>query len=164
MKDLVDYVGALIRMADGEVVGKTRFQKIAYLLEAKELGFGLVFDYHNYGPYSPELAFAADDAESLGYIWTKERRGLHAVPYTIFSSTENSPKFGGRGKSRARKEALKTMNKYSALVLELTATAVYLKKNGYAESFWDEVRKRKGLKATPKRMKLANRLVDELDL
>lgn len=164
MTDLVDYVGALIRLADGQIVGKTRFQKIAYLLEAKGLGFGLDFDYHNYGPFSPELAFATDDAESLEYIRTEEKFGFHSVPYTVFHSTDGAPKFKDDAASRARREALKTMSDYSALVLELAATAVYLKLNGYPNSYWSEVKKRKPLKATSERLALAKKLISDLSL
>ena len=40
MLDLVDYLSSIIRLSGGEVVGKTRLQKMAYLLEAKGVGFG----------------------------------------------------------------------------------------------------------------------------
>ena len=94
MMDLVDYLGAMVRLIGGEVVGKTRLQKTAYLLEAKGVGFRDVdFDYHNYGPFSSEVAFAAEDAESLGYLKTEERQGFHAIPYTVFRSTDQAPQF-----------------------------------------------------------------------
>ena len=164
MMDLVDYLSAIVRLGGGEVVGKTRLQKIAYLLEAKDIGYGDIdFDYHNYGPFSSELAFAADDAESLGYLETEERQGFHAVPYIVFKSTEDSPKFNDDN-TAVRKAALELMIGYSALVLELAATAVFLKKNGYQNDFWEEVKKRKPLKATPKRKDLAEQLMAELDL
>ena len=168
MKDLVDYLSSIIRLVGGEVVGKTRLQKMAYLLEAKGVGFGdIVFDYNNYGPFSAELAFAADDAESMGYIETKERQGVHAVPCKIFRSTyqvseEDSEE--GRGDIETRKDALKLMNDYSTLELELAATAVYLKENGYPDEFWEEVKKRKPLKATPKRKERADQLIAALNL
>ena len=64
------------------------------MLEVKEIGFGEVeFDYNNYGPFRAELAFAADDAESFGYIKTEPRYGFHSVPYTTFKSTDSSPAF-----------------------------------------------------------------------
>ena len=164
MKDLVDYVSALVRLSDGSIVGKTRLQKIAYLLEAKELGFGLSFDYHNFGPFSAELAFAADDAESLGYISTEEHFGYHSVPYTVFHSTNQAPEFEGGDDLQARRIALKEINRYSALVLELAATAVYLKRNGYRNSVWKEVKRRKQLKATRDRIAAAKELLRSLEL
>lgn len=163
--DAPDYVGALIRLNGGEIVGKTRLQKITYLLEAKGLGSGLLdFDYHNYGPFSAELAFAADDAESLGYIKTEDRPGFHEVPYTVFTSKDKAPTFEEDSDTDARRDALQQMSDYSALVLELAATAVYLKKNGYPDRHWDEVKRRKPLKATPERLEQAKRLVAKLGL
>ena len=169
MKDLVDYLSAIIRLVGGEIVGKTRLQKMAYLLEAKGVGFGnIVFDYNNYGPFSSELAFAADDAESMGYIETVERLSLHhAVPYKVFRSREQVSEEDseeGRGDIETRKDALRLMNDYSTLVLELAATAVYLKKNGYPDEVWEEVEKRKPLKATPKRIERADQLIAALNL
>lgn len=45
-----------------------------------------------------------------------------------------------------RREALGVMERYSAVVLELAATAMYLQRNGYDSSAWKEVEKRKGSK------------------
>lgn len=164
MMDLMDYVSDLIQLNGGEVTGKTRLQKIAYLLEAKDLGYGVDFDYHNFGPFSAEIAFAADDAEALGWIETRERPGFHAVPYIVFSSTDDAPEIAEDGKTEPRRSALNVMGEYSALVLELAATAVYLKRSGYPDSFWGEVKKRKAVKATPERIKSAKKLIEDLGL
>lgn len=164
MIDLVDYVSALIVANDGQIVGKTRLQKMTYLLEAKSIGFGIEFDYHDFGPYSAEVAFAADDAESLGYIDTEERFGYHSVPYTVFKSTSVAPSFDDNAKIDRIRVALGVMAPYSALVLELAATAAYLERSGYTETRWDEVRKRKPLKATDDRVESAKGLLKELDL
>ena len=164
MTDLVDYVAALIRLADGQIVGKTRLQKFAYLLEAKGIGFGIDFDYHNFGPFSAELAFAVDDAESLGYITTEEHPGYHSVPYTIFKSTDEAPELDDEDQSEAISEALGVMSEFSALVLELAATAVYLRENGFPQTFWPEVKKRKALKATSQGLEAAKELIEKLAL
>ncbi len=165
MTDPVAYVSALVRLGGGQIVGRTRLQKIAYLLEAMEIGAGeLDFEYHNYGPYSAELAFAADDAESLGLIETKEQRGYHSVPYTIFYSTNEAPEFDDDEPVKKREGALNVMNAYSALVLELAATAVYLRSNGYEQNYLEELKKRKPLKANDKRIKNAEELLADLGL
>ena len=165
MMDQSDYVSAIVRLAGGEIVGKTRLQKIAYLLQAKGSGFRDVeFDYHNFGPYSAELAFAAEDAESLGFLSMEERTGYHSVPYTVFRSTDCAARLDNCEEIKACKADLEVMSGYSALVLELAATAIYLKRNGYAEDFWEEVRKRKSLKATQPRVRQAKKLLKQLDL
>ena len=163
MMGQAEYVSAIVRLSGGEIVGKTRLQKIAFLLQAKGSGFaGADFDYHNFGPYSAELAFAADDAESLGLLTVEERRGYHSVPYTVFRSTEFAANLDDGNEMKACRADLKVMNRYSALVLELAATAVYLQRNGYAESFWKEVKKRKSLKATAPRIQSAKDLLRQL--
>lgn len=164
MNDIVDDVAALIALNGGEVVGKTRLQKIFYLLEAMELGFDLDFDYKDFGPFSVELAFAADDAEALGLIESEERPGFHAVPYTIFRATASAPVFNDLDFSERCKSALEKMRGYSSLTLELAATAVFLRENGYPDDFWEEVRVRKAIKATPDRIKKANQLIKRLGL
>ena len=165
MMDQSDYVSAIVRLAGGEIVGKTRLQKIAYLLQTKGSGFrNMDFDYHNFGPYSAELSFAAEDAESLGYLTTEERAGYHSVPYTVFRSTDCAAKLDDREEMKACKADLEVMSGYSALVLELAATAIYLKRNGYAEHFWEEVLKRKSLKATQPRIRHAKKLLRQLNL
>ena len=107
MTDLVDYLSSMVLLGGGEVVGKTRLQKMAYLLEAKGIGFGsLDFDYHSYGPFSSELAFAAEDAESLGFLVTEEHPGFHEVPYTVFKTTEKASQFHDGDEKMARKAAI----------------------------------------------------------
>ena len=164
MMELEEYAAAVVDVAGGQVVGKTRLQKIAYLLEEMGLGYGLDFDYHNFGPFSAELAFAVDDAEALGYLESREKLGYHEVPYTTFEARPEAPKFEDDEKQSDRQEAVNTMEEYSAVVLELAATAVYLERNGYVESAWKEVKKRKAVKATKRRLNAARNLVQSLQL
>lgn len=161
MKNKVENIAALIRLNGGQIVGKTRLQKIVYLLEAKGLGFDFDYDYHNYGPYSAELAFATDDAESLAWLVKEDRRGTYGVPYTTFKSTEHSPRFEKTDKLEPRRAALQIMNSASSIVLELAATAIYLQRHGY-KNYWSEVRRRKSNKATPEHIEEASRLLQQL--
>jgi uncharacterized protein YwgA len=164
MMDEIDSVAALIKLNGGEIVGKTRFQKIAYLLDAMGLGLGFSFDYHNYGPFSVELAISLDDAEALKFLETKDVPSYHEVPYTIFRSTPSAPSFDDNEETHKRGKALEKMSGYSALILELAATAVYLERNEYSGTAWEEVKKRKPLKATDDRIAKAKALVGELGL
>jgi uncharacterized protein YwgA len=163
MIDPIDYVPSLVRLSGGELVGKTRLQKIAYLLECLDLGADLKFDYHNYGPFSAELAFAVDDAAAFGYLDVEERPGFHSVPYTVFRTTPKTPVIESTVDDM-RRSALLEMDKYSALVLELAATAVYLKKNGFGQDAWNELIRRKSSKATPALVEKAKQLVRALGL
>src|SRR3546814_4767142 len=126
MTDLVDFAAALVLMNGGQITGKTRFQKMVYLLESQGLGFGVGFDYHNYGPFSADLAHAIDDAVSLGLLEPEERRGYHEVPYTVYRVTSTSPQFADTARTQEMSRALAEMSDYSALELELAATAHFL--------------------------------------
>jgi uncharacterized protein YwgA len=163
MTDLAEDIASLIKLNGGQIVGKTRLQKIVYLLGVLGHGFDIEFDYHNFGPFSSELAFAVDDAEALGYISTQEHGGFHAVPYTTYTAEFPCPSLD-RSDIRATESALKIMDRYSALVLELAATAVYLKNNGYPTNYWDEVKRRKPSKAAPHLISMAESLLAELGL
>jgi uncharacterized protein YwgA len=164
MMDLTDNVAALIRLNGGQIVGKTRLQKIVYLLEEAKLGFGLSFDYHNYGPYSADLSFATDDVVSLNYVKVEERYGFHSVPYTVFRATSDAPEFPDDPLKHKRKAALTIMENYSALVLELAATALYLSRHGYGADAWKEVKRRKSSKAVAPIVEKAKHLLGELKL
>lgn len=162
-EDLVTFVAAMIHASDREDMGKTCLQKTAYILQAKGLGFSsIVFDYYKYGPFSPEIAFAADDAEALNYISRETYRGNHPLPYTVFRPKGNSPSFPD---FVAREQVLKVLDilkRYAMLDLELAATAIYLKNNGHRENFIQEVKKRKPRKATASRMERVERLLRAL--
>lgn len=69
----VDKVTEIIRAAGGEIVGRTRLQKVAYLLELAGLGHGFSFEYRHYGPYSEDLALASRNADLLGFLEEEER-------------------------------------------------------------------------------------------
>ena len=64
----------IILDAGGELVGKTRLQKVAYILEITGLGFGFVFEYRHYGPFSEDLANGLVDAEVQRLISHEERQ------------------------------------------------------------------------------------------
>ena len=48
----------IVSDAGGSLIGRTRLQKIAYLLELSGTGAGFPFEYRHYGPYSEKLATA----------------------------------------------------------------------------------------------------------
>jgi hypothetical protein len=59
---------------------------------------------------------------------------------------------------------LEELRGVSDFVLELVATIVFLRRNGYPDSAEQEVAVRKPLKATPERLERARRLIGELGL
>ena len=154
-----DIVVGLVALNGGELVGRTRLQKQAYLLDRCGAEFGLEFTYHRYGPYSFELAGGCADAEADGRIATEERPGRHGVPYAIFSSGEGiaePDRLGAMSAGEAR-ALLAKMRGVSDIVLELAATIVFLRDEWpyYGKGRTDaveETKARKPLKATEERI------------
>ncbi|AQT44830.1 hypothetical protein BBC0244_011230 [Bartonella apihabitans] len=66
-------IARIVDCAGGEIVGRTRFQKIVYLLTATGLENKFPFAYKHYGPYSEELALAAREAALLDFIDEEEK-------------------------------------------------------------------------------------------
>lgn len=153
-------VAQLIRLNGGELVGKTRLQKSAYFLEAKGAGFGFDFNYHRFGPYSEELTNCADDAKALNLIdvdWKKTQDGMSfAVFYSkSFEALDDE-------KDVYRHRVLNVLKKYSAVEIELAATADFLKHNGFENDPWAETHRRKASKVNDVRLKRSKQLLDEL--
>ncbi len=166
-----DIVIGMVALNDGELVGRTRLQKQAYLLDRCGADFGLRFTYHHYGPYCFELAGAAEEARAENRIVIEDRPGSHGVPYAIFRSAENAERPGRLGALEAdRADALlKRMKRVSDTVLELAATIVFLRDqwryfNKDKISPVEETKRRKPLKATDERIAKALDLLHNLGL
>ncbi len=166
-----DIVVGLIALNGGELVGRTRLQKQAYLLDRCGANFGLPYTYHHYGPYSFELAGGVDGARADGRIDIEEKRGRHGVPYAIFRCGEEAGRLERLGELpadevRTLSEAMKGV---SDIVLELAATIVFLRDEWdyYGKGEVDaveETKERKSLKATDERVARALALLRDLRL
>ena len=144
MKFEGEAVREMVALAGGQIVGKTRLQKAGYVLELSGLGYGFDFSYHNFGPYSEELAWAAREAVIDGKVVEREDARWGGT-YSIFSTDRQLPKDGTED---ARSHLLAKVVKADAVVLELAATAALLHAGGVRD-WWTETAKRKPLKAKP---------------
>ena len=161
-----DIVVNLIILSGGELTGRTRLQKEAYLLDRCGEKFGLSFTYYYYGPYSFELADGWEDARAEGRIEIAEEPGRYGVPYSIFKLRESGgdPDDLGDMSAAAARTRLNKMARVSDIVLELAATIVYLKEEGYGEQTIEELKIRKPLKATDQLIEKAKNLLGDLEL
>lgn len=159
-----DVVVGIVALNGGELVGRTRLQKAAFLLEGIGMNSGLGFDYHRYGPFSADLAGGWDEARSEGRLDLSERLGNYDVPYTIFSTSAEPPERLGDLDADDARDLLATLRSYSDIVVELAATIVLLRQQGFGERALEEVKVRKPLKATDQRLKNALDLIRELNL
>jgi len=154
-----DYCRAarVVRDAGGRVVGRTRLQKIAYLLELAGVGEGFPFQYRHFGPYSEALTQAIKLADLFGSVSEEERPASWGGTYSIFS-------FTGQDQSNVsdlRRRLAKLAVDSDPIELELAATAAFLSAEGETDP-WAETKRRKPDKAGQGRMDKAKQLYLDL--
>lgn len=153
-------VARIIQLNGGRLVGKTRLQKSAYFLETKGIGFGFDFDYHHYGPFSEELSNSTDDAAALGLLDVDWRNSQSGSQYAIF--IQKGPPNSEEPADGLRRQVLDVLRNYSAIEVELAATADFLKTHGYSKDPWGETQRRKSSKVNVDRLSRAQQLLSEM--
>lgn len=148
---------AIVRDAGGRIVGRTRLQKIAYILEAVGLGTGFTFRYKHYGPYSEQLADAAKTARIFGLLNEQETQAAWGGVYSIYESL--LPK--DVGVSQERLQLAMALVESDAVELELAATALFLAHEGFRDP-WEETARRKPDKVQDGRLERACQLYTQL--
>lgn len=147
----------IVRDAGGQIVGRTRLQKIAYILEVAGLGAGFLFRYKHYGPYSEQLADAAQTAHILGTLREQETLatwgGFYSTYYSLLPQNPNTPD--------ARRQLAQELVNVDAVELELAATALFLALERF-EDPWEETARRKPDKADGGRLQRARQLLQRL--
>jgi len=164
MNGQMDLVVGLVALNNGEVVGKTRLQKLVYLLDQCGMESGFEFDYHNFGPFSSELARESDFASETGRLEAREKPGFHEVPYTTFRTIEPSPQNLGKLQADKARSLLGIMARYTALDLEIAATIDWFKDRSDRGAVNEQVQSRKPIKATQERLDKGWRLLSELGI
>ena len=161
-----DAVVGVVALNGGEIVGRTRLQKTTYLLERSGLAVGFKYIYHNYGPFSVDVADAADLAMYGERLSVEKQFGQYGVPYFTFNTDEDAPNEVGDLTADEVRTRLATMRPYSSLVLELAATIAYLqeRKGMTPEEAEREVRLLKPAKATDEFVAKARELLGVLGL
>lgn len=145
----------IISDAGGRVVGRTKLQKIAYLLEATGLGEGFAFEYRHYGPYSEELTTAARSAKLLGLLHEEEHATTWGGFYSIYSVSI------ARSSENSRVQLARVAVDADPIQLELAATAAFLATEANDDP-WVETAKRKPEKASQERLRGAKELYRRL--
>lgn len=149
-------VAEIVRDAGGQIVGRTRLQKIAYILEVAGLGTGFPFRYKHYGPYSEQLADAAETARIVGLLHEQETPATWGGLYSTYHSQLPQDFRVNEARCRLARELVNV----DAVELELAATALFLH-----ESFqdpWSETARRKPDKADDGRLQRAQELYQNL--
>jgi hypothetical protein len=139
-------VAELVWDSGGELVGRTRLQKVAYLSQLAGFSNDFEFEYRHYGPYSEELADASQIATGLKLMGKEERTTNWGGFYSIFSTTLV-------GERSQRSSFVSVAAKIDAIALELAATAAFLyEREGLGRDRsgdpWQETAKRKPEKSS----------------
>jgi uncharacterized protein YwgA len=150
----------LVDEAGGQLVGRTRLQKVACL--AKLAGFldTFNFEYRHYGPFSEALAGAMEIASGLHFVEEREERADWGGWYSIYSKTSKTP----LGMDHDRSVFIARAAQIGPILLELAATAAFLHETeGFkGDAAWAETARRKPDKADGGRLDLAKRAYKQL--
>jgi uncharacterized protein YwgA len=148
-------VAAIVSDAGGRIIGRTKLQKVAYLLHVTGLEPGFSFSYKHYGPYSEDLANAARVGSFLGELREFESPASWGGSYSTYTAelATTSPE--------SRRQLAKLAAAADAVELELAATAVFLAREGYPDA-WAETARRKPEKSENGRIEKAKELLRAL--
>jgi len=148
--DGVKSIKFILQAADGEIVGRTRLQKIAYLLNLSGYDTPFEFEYKHYGPFSRDVAQATSFAELAGVLSEETKPASWGGTYSIFTLTnrEDCPEV-----DNPVVPLIQEASKVNSIALELAATAAFL--SGEYDNSWDETKRRKPNKATDENIKQA---------
>lgn len=148
---------SIIADSGGKIIGRTRLQKITYLLSVAGMEKEFKFSYKHYGPYSEELANALVIGNLLGEFQETEHPANWGGTYSIFEITKPV----SSSTNALRSEFAKAIVDKNAIELELAATAVFLAKDGYPDP-WEETARRKPEKSSSSHLNGAKRILDRL--
>jgi hypothetical protein len=132
----------IVQDAGGELIGRTRLQKVAYLTQLAGFANDFRFEYHHYGPFSDDLARGMEIASALGQVREEENQAAWGGRYSIYRTVgaATSP-------TEPRSAFVRAAAKIGAIELELAATAAFLAKEEGLADPWAETARRKPEKA-----------------
>ena len=133
----------IVRDAGGQIVGRTRLQKVGYLLELAGFGDGFRFEYYHYGPYSEELTEGIRMADAFGLVTEEEKQANWGGRYSVFTANAEL----GQPADADRAQFAAAAAEIDSIEIELAATAAYLAVAERCPDPWAETARRKPEKA-----------------
>jgi uncharacterized protein YwgA len=128
----IEKVVNLIKVAGGQIVGRTRLQKMVYLLESAGFIDGFEFEYRHYGPFSEDVANAVFLGQFEGVITEEERPASWGGFYSIYRATGVAPTC-----DQTMLNFIALTSAANPVALELAATAVYLANSEREIDAWE---------------------------
>jgi len=161
-----DFIVKMVSLSGGELVGRVRLQKIAYLLSQTESPDipKMNWKYHHFGPYSVDLDNAIDLAKHEKHIVEERRpRKSDGSLYSVFKLNDSA----GDGEETDTKQLEKLiwqLKNETSVVLELAATAHWLSEVEKVSDWKREIKLRKTWKADEERLQKALAVLSRLGL
>lgn len=154
-------IAAIIRDAGGEIVGRTRLQKVTYLLTVTGLEDRFSFADKHYGPFSESVATAARDGHLLRNLTETVKATAWGGTYSVYQVAEAFDDGASDQQPPGRRALASAAAAASAVELELAATAVFLHLEGASDP-WAETARRKPEKVQGGRLDRAKNLLVQL--
>ena len=163
-----EIIVALLKAAGGQMDGRVRLHKVAYLLDRLGMESGFRFDYHHYGPFSRDLDNAVADAEAFELVEEAfDRREIDGARYSIFkllAPDQACPERIGKLEAAVLQSYLRMFAEANVTVLELAATAHWLAVEEERADWQEALCRRKGPKAAGGRLDRALALLRDVGL
>ena len=147
----------IIQDAGGNLVGRTRLQKVAYLMQLAGFGEEFDFEYRHYGPFSEDLARGMDIAAAFGQVKEVEQQAAWGGRYSVFSLKEPVDPT-----DPTRAAFVQKAKQVNTVELELAATAAFLFVVEKKDDPWAETSRRKPEKAKDGRLECAKAAYEAL--
>ena len=157
-RECAEIVANIVREAGGTLIGRTKLQKIAYLLKSAGFCPHFHFQYHHYGPYSEDLSMAVQDAELLSMLQEKVSPTSWGGEYATYHSDGSAT----WEPDDHQTTLIRISSDARSIELELAATAVYLSQREMSPDPWGETARRKPEKADKERLIQAKNLYRKL--
>ncbi len=109
----------------GQITGRTKFQKIVFILKNKEIPFKEKFKYHYFGPFSSDLQLEIDELVDRGFLLERS-----VNPYVYEINKNNKIDFIKDSHIKCKKNLIQYLNQKDSKLLEVTSTLYFLEKNG----------------------------------
>jgi uncharacterized protein len=160
-------VRSIVTASGGQVLGRIKLQKLVFLLDKLGLESGFKYSYHHYGPYSEELSTVTETAKIFNLIQEKfALRKSDGARYSVFEPTSsNASSVKSEFLSRQNiVNAINEINSINSTVVELAATAYWLKFEERDCDWRKEIVRRKGPKVEGGRLEKALALLLRINL
>lgn len=147
-----------------EVRGKKRLQKLAFFAVNKGANSDVRYFLHDFGPFSPEVANATDFLSCVGEIAESEAQFSKTKRYmTVYRLANPSSEPERLPKEAA--DAIKQLNEYTTLELEIASTVLYFLRDGHSlNEAVDATKQLKPSKSLPKVIQRAQEALSKVGL